>query len=179
VKIGSPFFMFFSFEALSKLGMHDLVAEWTREYWGEMLRLGATTAWEMFGDKITRSRCHAWSAGPVYFLQTQQLGVEPALPGFERATIAPIPVDLDWCEGRMPTPHGDIEVAWERNEEVFGIGVTLPAGVRADVILPCDADEFAEPKCLGEGVEEVVRAAGLWKVRLADGAKVAVEARRG
>lgn len=179
VEIGSPFFMFFSFEALTRLGMYETLADWTREHWGEMLRHGATTAWEMFGHERTRSRCHAWSAGPAYFLQTQQLGVEPALPGFERATIAPIPLDLDWCEGRTPTPHGEIEVAWERDEERFGIGVTLPDGVRADVILPCDAEEFAEPKCLGEGVIEVVRAAGLWKVRLADGAKVKIETGRG
>ncbi len=176
VEIGSPFFMFFSFEALSRLGMYETLADWTRERWGDMLRQGATTAWEMFGT--TRSHCHAWSAGPVYFLQAQQLGVEPALPGFERATIAPIPLDLDWCEGRMPTPHGEIEVAWERDEQRFAIDVTLPAGVRADVILPCETDEFAEPEWLGEGVMEVVRAAGVWKVRLADGAKVAIEARR-
>lgn len=177
VEIGSPFFMFFSFEALSKLGMHERIADWTRQYWGEMLRQGATTAWEMFGD--TRSHCHAWSAGPAFFLQTQQLGIEPAEPAFARATIAPIPLDLQWCEGRMATPHGEIEVAWERDETRFGIGVTLPAGVRADVILPCETEEFAEPKCLGEGVEEIVRAAGVWKVRLSDGAKVAIEAKRG
>jgi hypothetical protein len=178
VEIGSPFFMFFSFEALTKLGMYETIADWTREYWGEMLRHGATTAWEMFGHERTRSRCHAWSAGPLYFMQTQQLGVEPALPGFERATIAPIPLDLDWCEGRMPTPHGEIEVAWERDDGGFVIDVTLPAGVRADVILPCETDEFAQPTVTGEGAIEVVRAAGLWKVRLADGANVSVEARR-
>jgi len=177
VEIGSPFFMFFSFEALTKLGMHDLIADWTRKYWGDMLRHDATTAWEMFGDTITRSRCHAWSAGPAYFLQTQQLGVEPALPGFERATIAPIPLELSWCEGRMPTPHGEIEVAWERDEDRFAIDVTLPEGVRADVILPCETDEFLEPTVTGEG--GIVRAAGVWKVRLAEGAKVAVEAKRG
>jgi hypothetical protein len=158
--------------------MHDMVADWTREHWGEMLRHGATTAWEMFGHHTTRSRCHAWSAGPVHFMQTQQLGVEPALPGFERATIAPIPLDLDWCEGRMPTPQGDIEVAWERDEDGFCIDVTLPKGVRGDIILPCETDEFDEPMIAGEGAIEAIRAAGLWKVRLADGAKVSVEARQ-
>ncbi|MFP4250577.1 MAG: alpha-L-rhamnosidase C-terminal domain-containing protein [Armatimonadota bacterium] len=178
IEIGSPFFMFFSCEALSKLGLYETIVAWVRDCWGEMLRYGATTVWEMFGDKITRSRCHAWSAGPLYFLEAHQLGVEPALPGFERATIAPIPLDLDWCEGRMPTPHGEIEVAWERDEQMFGIGVGLPDGVRADVILPCETEEFDEPKCSGDGVEEVVRAAGLWKVRLRNGARVAIEALR-
>ncbi|MGI5820176.1 MAG: alpha-L-rhamnosidase C-terminal domain-containing protein, partial [Armatimonadota bacterium] len=174
VQTGSPFFMFFSLEALAKLGAYETIASWTRGNWGDMLKQGATTAWEMFGR--TRSHCHAWSAGPVYFLGTQQLGVEPALPGFERATIAPIPLELQWCEGRMPTPHGEIEVAWEHGEDAFGIAVTLPRGVAADVVLPCATEEYAEPVCSGEGVEEVVRAAGVWKVRLTDGARVAVEA---
>lgn len=179
VEIGSPFFIFFSFEALSRLGIYETVVEWTREHWGEMLRHDATTAWEMFGNERTRSRCHAWSAGPLYFMQTQQLGVEPALPGFERATVAPIPLDLQWCEGRTPTPHGEIEVAWERDEARFAIDVTLPAGVRADVILPCESEDYAEPEVSGTGAWEVVRAAGLWKVRLEVGAKVAVVTRRG
>ncbi len=178
VEVGSPFFMFFSFEALAKLGMQETLADWTREYWGEMLRHGATTAWEMFGNEKTRSRCHAWSAGPVHFMQTQQLGVEPALPGFERATIAPIPLDLDWCEGRMPTPHGEIEVAWQRDDDSFSIEVTLADNVRGDIVLPCETDEFDEPTVSGEGAIEAVRAAGLWKVGLADGANVAVEARQ-
>ncbi len=177
VRMGSPFFAFFSFEALAKLGLDRMMLGWTRERWGRMLREGATTAWEKFEE--TRSHCHAWSAGPLYFLGAYQLGVEPALPGFERTTIAPIPLDLDWVEGRMPTPHGEIQVAWERDEDSFVIDVALPEGVRADVILPCETEEFAEPEVTGEGAIEAVRAAGLWKVRLGDGAKVAMVARRG
>lgn len=175
VEIGSPFFMFFSLESLSALGMYETIKQWISDKWGEMLRQGATTAWEMFGK--TRSRCHAWSAGPVYFLGSQQLGVEPALPGFERATIAPIPVDLEWCEGRMPTPHGEIEVAWERDEARFAIDVVLPDGVRADVILPCETDDFSRPTVTGRGAIGIVRAAGLWKVRLEGGARVRIESR--
>ncbi len=175
VQPGSPFFAFFTFEALTKLALYEQLADWTREWWGEMLRHGATTAWEMFGDERTRSRCHAWSAGPVYFLQTQQLGIEPAAPGFTHATIAPIPIDLEWCEGRMPTRHGEIEVAWERDEARFGIGVSLPDGVSASLILPCDVSEYDEPIVTGDGVEAVVPAAGLWKLILAGGARVTVE----
>lgn len=176
VRIGSPFFMFFSFEALMKLGLDQLVLDWTREYWGEMLRRDATTAWEMFGT--TRSHCHAWSAGPAYFLQRYQLGVEPAEPGFARARIAPVPLDLDWCEGRVPTPHGEIEVAWQREGKRFRMQVKLPAEVCADVILPCPTDYFPPPRVSGEGAEEPRRAAGMWKLRLAPGAQVRIEGRR-
>jgi len=176
VQIGSPFFMFFSFEALAKLGLDQLVLDWTRERWGEMLRQDATTAREMFGS--TRSHCHAWSAGPVYFLQRYQLGVEPAEPGFARALIRPVPLDLDWCEGRVPTPQGEIEVAWQREGKRFMMQVALPPGVRADLVLPCPTDYFPLPRVSGEGAEEASRAAGMWKVRLAEGARVRIEARR-
>lgn len=176
VRIGSPFFMFFSFEALARLGLDQLVLDWTREYWGAMLRQGATTAWEMFGD--TRSRCHAWSAGPAYFLQRYQLGVEPAEPGYARALITPVTLNLDWCEGRVPTPNGEIEVAWQWEGKRFIMHVKLPPGVRADLILPCPTDYFPPPRVIGDGAEQAVRAAGMWKVYLAEGTRARVEARR-
>ncbi len=176
VTAGSPFAMFFVMEALAKLGRHDLIVDWTREYWGEMLDAGATTAWEMLHE--TRSYCHAWSAGPAYFLPSYQLGVRPLLPGFEKASIAPVPVDLDWCEGRMPTPHGEIAVRWELSEERFEIEVDLPAGVRADLVLPVGSDEFAWPQSEGEGVMSIAGQDGRWVVHLDDGARVQVETHR-
>ncbi len=41
------------------------------------------------------------------------LGVEPVEPGFRVFRIAPQPPEgLDWARGRVPTPHGLIEVEW-------------------------------------------------------------------
>ncbi|MBR3086662.1 MAG: hypothetical protein IKH04_09705 [Kiritimatiellae bacterium] len=43
------------------------------------------------------------------------LGVEPVEPGFRVFRIAPQPPDgLAWARGRVPTPHGLIEVEWRR-----------------------------------------------------------------
>jgi len=50
-----------------------------RSYWGEMIRLGATTFWEVFdpkhhklspyGTHLHNSYCHAWSCTPSYLLR--------------------------------------------------------------------------------------------------------------
>ena len=91
-----------------------------RERWGDMIDKGATTAWETFSGFMpngqwTRSWCHAWSALPAYLLQAFVLSVQLLEPGFRRAFIHPQLCDLDWAEGRVPTPHGVIAVRVERN----------------------------------------------------------------
>ncbi|MCD6359579.1 MAG: family 78 glycoside hydrolase catalytic domain, partial [Armatimonadetes bacterium] len=177
VKVGTPFTVFFVFEALARMGRHDVMLDWTRRYWGRMLDEGATTAWEMFEN--TRSHCHAWSAGPAYFLQSYQLGVRPVKPGFEHAVIEPHPVDLTWCEGRMPTPHGEIQVRWELSDERFAAEVSLPDGVTADLIMPVGSSEqFGWPETEGEGVMSVAGQEGRWVIHLDRGASVRVQTTR-
>ncbi|MFQ6096260.1 MAG: family 78 glycoside hydrolase catalytic domain, partial [Armatimonadota bacterium] len=46
VRIGSPFMMFFSMEALARLRDFERIVEWTRKWWGLMLDAGATSCWE-------------------------------------------------------------------------------------------------------------------------------------
>ena len=45
--------------------------------------------------------------------QTSILGVEPLEPGFRVFRIAPqMPEGIEWARGKVPTPHGMIEVEW-------------------------------------------------------------------
>lgn len=108
-----------------------------RSYWGQMLRNGATTTWELVDrrvpgmDKIVvggRSHCHGWSAGPAHLLPAKVLGITPTAPGFAEVAIRPALGDLAWAEGEVPTPHGTIRVRWAAGAEVTG-EVELPAGV--------------------------------------------------
>ncbi|MBD3183988.1 Bacterial alpha-L-rhamnosidase, partial [Candidatus Poribacteria bacterium] len=146
VKVGSPFMMFFTFEALAKMGKFQDILDISRDRWGFMLDQDATTCWETFpgfssGGRWTRSHCHAWSSAPTYFLSTYQLGVMPLEPGFAKALIAPIPVDLQWARGRMPTPEGNIAVSWKKGDE-FEMEVCLPAEVYARIVLPVSVKEY-------------------------------------
>jgi hypothetical protein len=139
VTIGSPFMMFFSFEALAKLGRHDLIMEQTRLHWGKMLAAGATTTWETIPSPMhshTRSHAHAWSAGPTYFLSSYQLGVRPVEPGWKKALIAPVPLDLEWARGRVPTPYGEISVSWWQTDEGLEIDFQAPDEIVVELQLP-------------------------------------------
>ncbi|MEI7436968.1 MAG: family 78 glycoside hydrolase catalytic domain, partial [bacterium] len=90
-----------------------------RSTFGGMLRQGATSLWEIdkiYDDSfaIAGSLCHAWSSVPVWLTQAYILGVRPLTPGFRRFTVNPHPCGLPSAAGHVPTPHGVIEVRWER-----------------------------------------------------------------
>ncbi len=83
--------------------------------WGAMLYQGATSFWEVLDGGIGGySLCHGWSAVPVYFYPAYLLGVQPAKPGFAEFTVDPVLSVAPCAEGRVPTPHGPIDLRWER-----------------------------------------------------------------
>ncbi|CAG7631923.1 hypothetical protein PAESOLCIP111_03330 [Paenibacillus solanacearum] len=149
VQIGSPFMSFFYYEALVKMGHTQRLIEDIRKQYGEMLRYGATTCWEMYPKPqadpvrphpghLTRSHCHAWSAAPGYFLGTSVLGVNPAAPGWSEVVIAPQPCGLAWARGSVPLPaEGRIDVSWRvREDGTIHIQAWVPSGVKAEIRIP-------------------------------------------
>ncbi|MCH8274341.1 MAG: hypothetical protein IH851_06090, partial [Armatimonadetes bacterium] len=108
VQVGTPFFMFFLFELLEREGRFAEVLRLIRERWGMMLDGGATTCWELFpgfapGGRWTRSHCHAWSAGPAYFLIRNLLGIVPTGTECSRFVFRPQPCGVTSCRGSVPT----------------------------------------------------------------------------
>ncbi|MFC7197445.1 alpha-L-rhamnosidase C-terminal domain-containing protein [Halosimplex aquaticum] len=62
-------------------------------------------------------------------------------PVTEHVTVAPALVDgLDWAEGRVETPNGPLESAWERTDGGYDLSVTVPWNGTATVRLPEAAD---------------------------------------
>lgn len=128
-RITTPYMRFYELEALCQMGKQTEVAEEMRQYWGGMLREGATSFWEkynpedsgaqhltMYGRPYGKSLCHAWGASPVYLIGKYYLGVEPTKPGYEEYTVRPCLGGLDWMEGEVPTPFGKIHVRMTREE---------------------------------------------------------------
>ena len=124
MKIQTPYMRFYELEALCSLGMQKEVLKEMKAYWGGMLRLGATSFWElynpdekgdahyaMYGRRFGKSLCHAWGASPVYLLGRYYLGVEPTAPGFAEYVVKPDLGGLEWMEGNVPTPSGSIHVS--------------------------------------------------------------------
>ncbi|MBL8153114.1 MAG: family 78 glycoside hydrolase catalytic domain [Anaerolineae bacterium] len=139
VRVGSPWFLFFTLQALFEQGRADDALPILREQWNRMLEKGATTFWETFPGDVSsghwsRSLCHGWSAAPAYFLSTQVLGITPAAPGYRRIRIAPKPCQLKWASGTVPTPHGLVSVAWHRDGDKLAISYTVPEGCEVELI---------------------------------------------
>jgi hypothetical protein len=110
--------------ALEKVGLGERYVEMLGP-WRDMLKIGLTT----FAEKPepTRSDCHAWSASPNYELLATVCGVKPESPGFQKVRIEPHLGSLQWVEGKLPHPRGEISVRLERVGE---------SGIRAVLRLP-------------------------------------------
>ena len=127
--ITTPYMRFYELEALCIDGMQEQVLKEMKDYWGGMLREGATSFWEkyvptetgiqhlaMYGRPYGKSLCHAWGASPVYLLGKYYLGVKPTKPGYEEYEVRPALGDLEWMKGDVPTPHGMIHVEMDRKQ---------------------------------------------------------------
>jgi hypothetical protein len=134
VVLAQPFFAHHVHRGLWQAGRIDLVLANIRTRWGAMIAAGSATIWELWHPMA--SQCHAWSTTPTFDLSTYVLGVTSLADGFARVLIAPQPADLAWARGRLPTPHGPIEVAWQQTEEVFQLAVTVPEAAAFRIVLP-------------------------------------------
>jgi alpha-L-rhamnosidase len=122
-KITTPYMRFYELEALCAMGEQNYVLKEMKAYWGGMLKLGATSFWEeynpdkkgaehyaMYGRAFGKSLCHAWGASPIYLLGKYYLGIKPTSPGYATYVIEPSLGGLQWMQGKVPTPGGDIEI---------------------------------------------------------------------
>ena len=151
LKIQTPYMRFYELESLCSLGMQETVTKEIKSYWGGMLKLGATSFWElynpsekgvahyaMYGRRYGKSLCHAWGASPTYLLGKYYLGVTPTQPGFAAYEVKPNLGGLEWIEGDVPAPFGRIHVKFDKKSVSVlsdgGKGVlVLPTGQRVDI----------------------------------------------
>jgi len=78
-------------------------------------------------------------------MSSSLLGVKPLSPGFDSIAIQPHPCGLKWAKGRVPTPHGPVDVAWEMAAGVLHLTVNIPAGANAQIYLSPDKTVQAGP----------------------------------
>lgn len=158
-KITTPYMRFYELEALCAMGEQSYVLKEMKDYWGGMLKLGATSFWEeykpalkgadhyaMYGRAFGKSLCHAWGASPIYLLGKYYLGVKPTAPGYQAYTIQPVLGGLKWMKGLVPTPDGAIAVQCSTKE----INITTAAGIGTlrfqSKVKPVCKDETIERK---------------------------------
>ncbi len=126
------YFRFYLLEALKKTGLGDELMPQLAD-WKTMLDMGLTTFAEE--PEPTRSDCHAWSAAPNYQFLSTVLGVNPGSPGFRTVRIEPYLGNLDFAEGTVPHPAGMISVKLRKVNGKTEAEVTLPPGVKGELIL--------------------------------------------
>lgn len=148
VEYGSPFAMFYLLECFAKAKRFDLIRKDFARIWGEMLDAGSTTFWEHWhspssGKYPARSYCHAWSAGPAWFLSRYVLGVTTLTPGGGKVLIQPELFGLRFARGTMPTFAGDIHIEWTRSGSDLLVELEIPEGIQAQFAVPDGFDAKA------------------------------------
>lgn len=155
----SCFMGYYILKALAKLGGRERALELIREYWGGMLKLGATTFWEEFkpewaenaaridelvpegksdihgdfGEHCYRqyrlSLCHGWASGPTAFLSEQIGGIEILEPGCRKLRISPELSGLEHIDIKYPTPYGCVRIKSRRENGEVKTEISAPDGV--------------------------------------------------
>lgn len=155
----STFMGYYILAARAAAGDYTGCLESIREYWGGMLKLGATTFWEDFDvewmknaapiDRLPgegevdvhktygrycyqgyrHSFCHGWASGATAWMSEYVLGVKILEPGCKKVKITPHLGDLDWVEGTYPTPLGEIHIRAEKTAEGTRVCINAPEGV--------------------------------------------------
>lgn len=159
----SCFLGYYVLQARARAGNMEGALNIVRDYYGAMLRLGATTMWEDFdlewvkgakpidvllqkgeydvhGDNggycyrgYRHSLCHGWSAGTVPFASEYILGLKVKEAGCREILIEPMLGSLSWAEGTLPTPYGDVNVRAEKKKDKLRIDYEAPQGVKISV----------------------------------------------
>ena len=154
----STFFSYYLLAAKSMAGDSAGALETLREYYGAMLKMGATTFWEDFDiewmensapiDEIVpegmkdihgdfgaycyknyrHSLCHGWASGPCPYLAHYVLGIRP----IDATTyeIKPDLADLEWAKGTYPTVKGIIAVEVRKTPDGLNVEYTAPDGIK-------------------------------------------------
>ncbi len=126
-----PWFMHWVFQAIDHAGLFEKYGTAQMRRWQILPETQSfMEMWER-GDLS-----HGWCSTPLVQMSSRVLGVKPTTPGFKTMEIRPLIGDLTWAKGIVPTPHGDVAVAWKLANNKLLLNVTIPAGTEADVILP-------------------------------------------
>ncbi|PMD17076.1 glycoside hydrolase family 78 protein [Hyaloscypha hepaticicola] len=139
------FVSYFEIEARFIAGQADTALEEIRRLYGWMSTHDPEiTQWEGIGpngqpyEGAYTSMAHGWGTGIVPVLTNYILGVIPSGHGFSIYTIKPVPGDIEWAKGVVPTPKGPITVNWQQKKVLglFFLTATAPAGTQGTVYVP-------------------------------------------
>jgi hypothetical protein len=139
-----PWFMHWVFQAIDHVGLFDKYGTGLMRRWQIV---PATQSFREMWDDGDLS--HGWCSTPLVQMSARLLGVTPTAPGFKTIAIRPMLCDLKWAKGIVPTPRGNVAVAWVLAPDKLMLDVTVPPGAEADVTVP--ASRFTQPIITADG----------------------------
>ena len=127
-----PYFMYYIFEAVKKYGHCAEIIDCIRRWWSEFVDAGLSTTAEHFinGESRYISMCHAWSAHPLKFFSELLLGIRQTAPHWDEVVFEPYAEPGMVIAGKIPTPHGIIEVTLDRSGKTLKKSLHLPPGIK-------------------------------------------------
>ena len=146
-----PWFMHWVFQAIDHAELFDQYGTAQMRRWQIVPETQSFREMWRGGDLS-----HGWCSTPLVQMSARVLGVTPTAPGFKTLAIRPSLCDLTRAKGTVPTPHGDVAVAWALGDDKLTLDVTVPAGTEADVTVPTSRFEQALITLAGRKVGTVV-----------------------
>lgn len=150
-KLISPYASAYHLRAAFMIGDGQVAKDLLKTLWKPMADpAGANYTgcfWETLGadgglglGPIT-SLCHAWGAGPTGELSMHVLGVQATKPGYAEWQVAPITMGLEWAQGNVPVPGGQIAVSWNATDDIITrMEVLSPAQTHGLIKLPVSSN---------------------------------------
>lgn len=139
------FMSYFEIEARFMTGLTDSALDEIRRLYGWMSSHDpGVTFWEGIGEGGSlyegaySSQAHGWATGIVPALTNFVLGVIPMAPGFKAWSVRPIPGDVTWARGQVPTLYGPISVDWRKatSHSQFQLRISSPVESSGEISVP-------------------------------------------
>ena len=149
----SAFNTYFALQALAVAGELDRGLATVHICWDVMLRLGATTTWEISKPAWTdlfsptnviaqfqgfTSLAHPWSSGATNWVTQYIAGIRAVSPGFSTFVVAPhIAGTMKGIEAKLPLPDGETITLHAKSAEnltIASICVATPRGPRKGLL---------------------------------------------
>ncbi len=124
--ITTPYFNFYQLMASCEMGNIESMQKAVEDYWGGMIKQGATTIWEefdpnltgiehygMYGKRFEKSLCHAWGSGPIFLLGRYCLGVIPKDIAYKSFEVKPVLGAYKHIKGSVPLPDGKVDIEYD------------------------------------------------------------------
>lgn len=117
------FIAFFVLKALAEAGeydlLYDLIISDDIHSWGNMIREGATTCFEVWSkaQKANISLCHPFASAPVSLIIEDIAGLKPGLPGWKEIIFTPhFPEVLKEFKLKVSVNTGNINVIYDHGK---------------------------------------------------------------